>query len=205
MEGDKETTLAITQQLTLERSIMTESSTLNIKAGKYTIDKVHSSVSFVIRHMVAAKVRGRFNDFDGTLDIAETLEDSNVDVNIVADSVDTGNEQRDGHLKSADFFEAESNKVITFVSTKLEISGGNEGKLFGDLTIRGNTLPVVLDVEYLGTEKNPYGKTVLGFSATTEINREDFGVSWNTVLETGGLMVGKTVKIEIDVEAQLEE
>ncbi len=184
---------------------MTESSKFKIIPGKYTIDKVHSSVSFVIRHMVAAKVRGRFNEFDGTLDIADTIEDSKVDVNIDAASVDTGNEQRDGHLKSGDFFEAETNKNIKFVSNKLELSGDNEGKLHGDLTIRDKTLPVVLDVEYLGTEKNPYGKTVLGFSAVTEINREDFGVSWNTVLETGGLMLGKTVKIEIDVEAQLEE
>ncbi|NNN20554.1 MAG: YceI family protein [Acidimicrobiales bacterium] len=173
-------------------------------AGKWTIDTVHSGVNFSVRHMVAAKVRGRFNSFSGTLDIADPIENSTVEVNIEAASFDTGTSQRDDHVKSADFLDVENYPTITFKTDSLKLEGDNEGKLGGSLTLRGKSVPVELQVEFLGTEKHPDGSIRAGFSAIAELDRDDFGVSWNAVLETGGLMVGKKVKVEIDIEAVKE-
>jgi polyisoprenoid-binding protein YceI len=178
---------------------------VNIPTGVWEIDPVHSNVMFNIRHMLAAKVRGIFNELKGTIVIADPIENSSVDVEIDATSIDTRNDTRDAHLKSADFLDVENYPTITFKSKSLELKSDTEGLLKGDLTIRGKTLPVDLHVELLDVATGREGKPVVGFSATTEINRDDFGVSWNAPLETGGLILGKNVKIEIDIEANKKD
>lgn len=169
--------------------------------GTFTLDPAHTRVGFVARHLMVSKVRGSFTDVSGTIVIAENPAESTVEATIQTASVSTGVEQRDGHLKSGDFFETETHPTITFRSTGLQTKGGNEFTLSGELTIKKDTLPVVLDVEFEGVAKSPWGKEVIGFSATTEIDREDFGLTWNQALETGGVMVGKKIKIEIEGEA----
>lgn len=170
------------------------------EAGTYVIDATHSGIEFVARHLMVAKVRGRFSAFSGTLQIAEVPEESSVEVTINAASIDTRDEQRDGHLRSPDFLDVETYPTLRFVSTEVEAAG--EGwKVTGDLTIRDVTRPVVLDVEFLGATVDPFGGQRVGFSATTEINREDWGITWNQALEAGGWLVGKTVRIELGVEA----
>jgi polyisoprenoid-binding protein YceI len=171
------------------------------ETGEYELDKAHTSVEFVARHLMISKVRGRFNDFSGVIDIAEKPEDSSVVVTIDAGSVSTGDAQRDGHLTSPDFFHAESFPNIVFRSTKVEQSKGGDWKVKGDLTVRDVTKPVVLDVEFEGSHPTPWGTTPIGFSASTELDREDFGLTWNQTLETGGVLVGKKIRIELNVEA----
>ena len=170
-------------------------------AGTWQIDPAHSGVSFVARYMMLTKVRGRFNSFQGTIHVAERPEDSWAEVTIDAASIDTDNEMRDNHLRSADFLDLENNSKITFRSTKVEFLGDNELRVTGDLTIRGVSHEVTLDTEYLGAEKDPWGQTRIGFAAKTEIDREQFGVNWNQVLETGGVLVGKRAQIEIEAQA----
>ncbi|MCU1494782.1 MAG: polyisoprenoid-binding protein [Acidimicrobiaceae bacterium] len=172
--------------------------------GVYTLDKAHSSVGFVVRHMMVSKVRGLFNDFEGTITVAEDPAQSGVEATVQIATVDTRDEQRDGHLKSADFFEVEKFPTMTFTSTKVVPDGGDDWKVQGDLTIHGVTRPVVLDVEFNGASGDPYGGKRIGFSATTEIDREDFGMTFNMALETGGVVVSKNVKIEIEAEAVLQ-
>jgi polyisoprenoid-binding protein YceI len=169
--------------------------------ASYSIDTTHSSVNFAVRHMVVAKVRGRFTKFSGSFafDSAD-LSKSSVSVAIDVASIDTHEPQRDGHLRSPDFLDAENHKEITFKSTRVEGSG-SELRVVGDLTIRGVTREVTLDVEHHGGGKDPWGNEKVGFSAKTSINRKDFGLAWNQVLETGGVLVGEKVEIEIDVEA----
>lgn len=167
----------------------------------YTIDAAHSSVGFAVRHMVVSKTRGRFTKFSGTFAFdPENPQASHVAVTIEAASVETHDAQRDGHLKSADFFDAENHKELTFKSKRVEGKGGDL-KVIGDLTIRGTTHEVTLDVEYAGGGKDPWGNERAGFSGKTSINRKDYGLTWNSTLETGGLLVGEKVEIEIDVEA----
>ncbi len=168
--------------------------------GVYDIDAKHTSVEFVARHLMITKVRGRFDDVEGTITVADSIPDSSVEVTIGADSVRTGEDQRDAHLRSGDFFDVETHPRWRFVSTKVE-QAGDDWKVTGDLTISGVTKPVVLDVEFSGANVTPWGTTALGFSASTEIDREDWGLSYNQVLETGGVMVGKKIRIELDVEA----
>lgn len=168
--------------------------------GIYTLDKAHTSVGFVVRHLMVSKVRGNFQEFDGTITVADEPGQSKVETTIQAGSVDTREEQRDGHLRSADFFDADKFPTITFVSANVVPAGG-DWKVEGDLTIHGVTRPVVLDVEFNGASGDPYGGTRIGFSAVTEIDREDFGMTFNMALETGGVMVSKNVKIEIEAEA----
>jgi polyisoprenoid-binding protein YceI len=170
----------------------------------WLIDDVHTHIGFSVKHMMVATVRGQFKAYRGTLaldpaDFARSRFEGEIDVA----SIDTGNGQRDDHLRTGDFFDAANHPKITFKSTKIEPkSGGSTGEyvLHGDLTIRGVTKPVALEVEYLGTSKNPWGKTVAGLSAHATINRRDFGVSYNALLETGGVAVGEKVKIEIEAE-----
>lgn len=168
--------------------------------ASYSIDSVHSSVNFAVRHMVVAKTRGQFKKFSGTFafDPAD-LANSHVSVTIDAASIDTGDAQRDGHLRAADFLDVENHKEITFKSKRIEGSG-SELRVVGDLTIRGVSREVTLDVEHHGGGKDPWGNERIGFSAKTAINRKDFGLTWNQTLETGGLLVGEKVEIEIDVE-----
>lgn len=171
------------------------------EAGEYELDKAHTSVEFVARHLMISKVRGRFNDFSGVITVADKPEDSSVAVTIDVPSVATGDAQRDGHLLSPDFFDAETYPAITFRSTQVEETKGGDWKVTGDLTVRDVTRPVVLDVEFEGSHPTPWGTTPIGFSASTELDREDFGLTWNQALETGGVLVGKKIKIELSVEA----
>jgi len=169
--------------------------------GLYDIDPKHSSVEFVARHLMITKVRGRLDDVSGTIKIAEVPEESSVEVAINAASVHTGEEQRDTHLRSDDFFHVEKHPTWTFKSTSVEHVDGNNWKVTGDLTIRGTTRSVVLDTEFDGANATPWGPSAIAFSASTEIDREEWGLTYNMVLETGGVMVGKKVKIELNVEA----
>jgi polyisoprenoid-binding protein YceI len=170
-------------------------------AGKYELDVTHTTVEFVARHMLT-KMRGRFVEFEGTVVVGDSPEDSIVEVEIKTDSVQTNQEQRDEHLKSADFFEVEKHPVITFTSTAVRHTGGDTFELVGDLTIKDTTKPVTLAGEFLGWGQDPYGNTVLSASAKTEISREDWDLTWNMAVETGGFLVGKKVGLEIEVEAR---
>jgi polyisoprenoid-binding protein YceI len=173
---------------------------MSIPTGTYVIDPAHSELGFTVRHSGIAKVRGRFNGVDGTITLAEPLTDSTATVTIDAASVDTGNEQRDGHLVSADFWDAENNPTWTFESTSVE-GEGEEFTLNGALTINGVTLPVALETEYNGAATDAFGNDRAGFSASTEISRKDYGLTWNVALEGGGLLVGDKVKIAIEISA----
>ena len=169
-------------------------------AGRWQVDTSHSSVEFVARHLMIARVRGRFTDFAGTIDVGDTPEDSSVEVTIQAASISTGDEKRDEHLRSADFLDSERFPVLEFRSAAVA-ARGSRWTVSGDLTIRGVTRPVVLDVEFDGAAIDPWGNAKVAFSASTEINREDFGLLWNAPLETGGVVVGPKVRIELGIEA----
>jgi len=167
----------------------------------WNLDTVHSSVEFVVKHMMITSTKGRFTDFAVDAEIDESnLANSKATVTINAQSVDTREPQRDAHLRSADFFDAENAKTLTFTTTKIEPNGGDDYKVYGDLTIRGVTKPIVLDAEANGPIKDPWGNTRVGISATGKVNRKQFGLNWNTVLETGGFLVGDDVKMNIDIE-----
>ncbi len=168
--------------------------------GKYELDPAHTAVEFVARHILT-KVRGRFIDFSGWIEVAQRPEDSTVRVEITTASIQTNVEQRDQHLKSDDFLNVEKWPVMTFESTGIRHTGGATFELDGDLTIRDLTRPVTLEGGYLGTDTNPDGKTVLAATAKTTLEREDWDVNWNMILETGGFLVSKTVDLEIEVEA----
>lgn len=170
-------------------------------AGTYVIDKSHSTVEFVARHLMISKVRGRFAEFDGQIDIAEAPEQSTTQVTINADSVATGDDTRDGHLRGADFFNVEEFPTLGFTTTSVERGKGDAWKLHGDLTVRGVSKPVVLDVEFDGGAQDPWGGSRIGFTAGTELDREEWGLTWNQAMETGGVLVGKKVRIELNVQA----
>jgi polyisoprenoid-binding protein YceI len=169
-------------------------------AGKYELDIAHTAVEFVARHILT-KVRGRFTDFSGSIQIADNPEESSAEVEIKTASIQTNTEQRDQHLKSDDFLNVEKWPVMTFRSTAVRHTGGAGFELDGELTIRDVTRLVTLEGEYLGTETNPSGATVLAATARTVLEREDWNVSWNMVLETGGFLVSKRIDLEIEVEA----
>ncbi len=173
---------------------------MSIPAGTYQIDASHSELGFTVRHTGIAKVRGRFTGVEGTFTVAEPFSDSRVDVRIDAASVSTGNEQRDAHLTSPDFWDAATKPTWNFVSTGVQ-GEGEEFTLLGDLTINGVTRPVELAVEYNGAANGPDGVLRTGFSATGEISRKDFGLTWNVALEGGGLLVGDNVKLGLEIEA----
>ena len=170
-------------------------------AGTYELDRSHTNVGFSARHLMVSKVRGRFTDFSGTIVVADKPEDSSVEVTIQAASVDTRDEQRDGHLRGADFFDVEEHPTLHFVSTKVEQGKGDRWNVTGDLTIHGKTNPVLLGVDFNGLTTSPWGKAVIGFEASTNVDREDWGLTWNAALEAGGVVVSKKIKIELDVEA----
>lgn len=172
----------------------------------WLVDNTHSHIGFSVRHMMVTTVRGQFTQYSGSLRFDPTnFAASSIEGEIDVMSIDTGNVDRDNHLRTNDFFDAPTHPKITFKSTKIEAKGGDDYLVHGDLTIRGVTKPVELEVEFAGTSKNPYGKTVAGFSAKGTINRKDFGVSFNAVLETGGVAVAEKVKIEIEAQAVLQE
>jgi polyisoprenoid-binding protein YceI len=172
--------------------------------GTYDIDPSHTELGFAVRHMAVSKVRGRLSKFQGTLVLAEDPADSKVTVSIDATSVDTRDETRDAHLRTNDFFDVENHPTWTFVSTSIKPEGPTDFKVGGDLTIRGVTKPVTLDVSLEGVVKDPYGNHRVGFSASTSINREEFGVAFGAVMEAGGLVVAKKVDIQIELEAVLQ-
>jgi polyisoprenoid-binding protein YceI len=168
----------------------------------WNIDTSHSGVHFSVRHMVIAKVRGAFDRFSGVVELDEANPAaSKVSVRIEAASIDTREEKRDAHLRSADFFDVEKYPELTFTSTKVEKLDGDEYRVTGDLTIHGVTKEVVLDAESLGAGKDPWGNDRIAFSATTAVNRKDFGLTWNQALETGGVLVGEKIEISLDVQA----
>ena len=173
--------------------------------GRYTIDPAHSHVEFIVRHMMISKVRGRFRDFSGEIWIDEIPERSHVTTTIKAASIDTGDEERDRHLRSAEFLDVEHYPEIHFRSVSLRPADKDHWKVTGELTIRNVTRPLMLLVEYCGTAVDPWGNTRAAFLASGEINREDFDITWNQALEAGGFLVGKGVKFEVDVEAVLAD
>ncbi|MCB0060959.1 MAG: YceI family protein [Caldilineaceae bacterium] len=167
----------------------------------WKIDSAHSEVIFSVRHMMISTVRGRFNTVNGTVEFDEvTPGNSSVNVEIDASSIDTREQQRDDHLRSPDFLDVANYPTIAFVSKRVEAVDENHGKIVGDLTIHGVTKEVVLETEYAGQAKSPWGTTSAGFSAKTKINRKDFGLGWNATLETGGVLVGEEIKVDIEME-----
>jgi polyisoprenoid-binding protein YceI len=167
--------------------------------GTWTIDASHSSVNFKVKHLGLAKTRGRFARFDGTAEIGDDPRDTRIEVTIDADSIETQDAKRDEHLRSADFLDVANHPQLIFRSTRVE-GRDDDWKLEGELTIAGVTRPVALDVTYEGVAGDPWGGTRAGFTASTQVNREDWGLSWNAALEAGGFLVGKTVTIDLEVE-----
>jgi polyisoprenoid-binding protein YceI len=172
----------------------------------WQLDNVHTHVGFSVRHMMVTTVRGQFRSYRGTVAIDPTdFTRSTFAGEIDVASIDTGNAQRDDHLRTSDFFDAPTYPTIAFTSTRIEAAGDGAFVVHGDLTMRGVTRPIALDVEYHGTSKNPWGKVVAGLSARATVNRKDFGVNYNALLEAGGVAISEKVKIEIDVEAGAPE
>lgn len=167
----------------------------------WQIDFAHSGIGFSVRHMMISKVRGQFEKFSGHVNFDENdPTQTAVDITIEISSINTRDGQRDNHLRSADFFDAANYPVMAFKSKQVEQLSDDEGRLVGDLTIRGVTKEVALDVEYAGQSKSPWGTTSAGFTATATINRKDWGLNWNQALETGGVLVGEKVQISIELE-----
>lgn len=174
-----------------------------LASGIWDIDRDHSNVEFVARHLLS-RVRGRFTDVAGVITIDPDPIRSAVEVSIQAASINTNHEERDRHLRSGDFLDAEQFPMLSFRSTSVDPpDAGDRFRVEGELMIRGVTRPVVLDAEYLGWSDDPWGGKRAAFTARAEINRDDFGASWNVVLETGGLLVAKKVQIELEIEAIL--
>ncbi|GAT84878.1 polyisoprenoid-binding protein [Streptomyces sp. F-3] len=170
--------------------------------GDYTIDPAHSTLGFVARHAMVTNVKGTFNDFTGTLRLdGSDPSASTASVDVRMDSIDTGSEDRDNHLRSADFFATEEFPEMTFRSTKAEALGGNDYRITGDLTIRGITRPVTIDLEFNGAAKDPFGNERVGFEGRAEILRSDWGLTWNAALETGGVLVSDRIKLNFDISA----
>jgi polyisoprenoid-binding protein YceI len=170
--------------------------------GTWTIDPVHSDVSFTVRHMMVSKVRGHFRKFEGTIVTAEDPQQSSVTASIDLNSIDTGNEQRDNHIRSADFFEVEKHSTMTYRSTGIQ-AAGDHYRVDGELSLHGVTRPVQLAVEVNGFGPDPFGGTRAGFSATGEINRSDFGIDISMPLDGGGVVVGDKVQLAVEIEAVL--
>jgi len=171
------------------------------KISAWQIDTAHSQIQFSVRHMMISNLRGRFENFSGDVDYNEQDPfKSSVEVQIEAASINTREPQRDTHLKSADFLDAEKHPYLVFRSKRAEKIDGNTGRLIGDLTIRDITKEIALDVEYAGQAKSPWGTVSAGFSATGKLNRKDWGMNWNQILEAGGILVGDQASISIEVE-----
>jgi polyisoprenoid-binding protein YceI len=171
------------------------------EAGTFALDPAHTVVGATARHLMVSKVRGKFTEVSGAITIAEDPLDSTVEVAIKAASIDTGVADRDTHLRSADFLDVDTYPELTFRSARVAKVEGNDIRLVGDLTIRGVTREVELEVTFEGLAKSPWGSEVIGFSATTELDRDEFGMTWNAALETGGVLVGRKLKVEIEAEA----
>ncbi len=168
----------------------------DLKPGIWNVDASHSEVGFTARHLMVSKVRGQFKDFAAVVTVAQPFEQSTVEATVQLASIDTNSADRDTHLLSADFFDVENNPSMVFKSTKV-----TDSSLEGLLTIKGITKPVTFDLDFGGVSADPWGGTRAGFEATAEINRKDFGLTWNVAIEGGGVLVGEKVKIEVDLQA----
>ncbi|MFE6129707.1 YceI family protein [Streptomyces sp. NPDC056437] len=171
-------------------------------SGSYTIDPAHSSIGFTVRHAMVTNVRGSFGEFSGSLELNGTdPHHSTAEIDVTITSIDTGIADRDGHLRSGDFFEAEKFPLMTFRSTQAENLGGDTYRLTGDLTIKDVTRPLAIDLEFNGSATDVYGAERVGFEGSAEILRSDWGLTWNAALETGGVMVSDKVKLTFDISA----
>lgn len=175
---------------------------LAIKTGTWTLDPTHTEIGFTVRHLMS-KVRGKFDEFEGSVETPENIADAKVSATIKLASINTGTPDRDAHLRSTDFFGVEENVEMTFVSTGVSVDGG-DFSVTGDLTIKGVSKPVVLDVEFLGEGSDPWGGTRFGFEATTQISRKDFGIDFNIPVAGEKVMIGDKVSINIVGEAVLQ-
>ena len=175
--------------------------TLNELNGTYTLDPSHTSVGFTTRHAMVTKVRGTFNEVEGTATTGPNLEGASIEVIIQAASVNTRNGDRDGHLRSADFFDVENYPTITFRSTEVAAADADTLRVTGDLTIKDVTRPVTIDFDYAGGATDPFGNERIGFEGSVVVNRKDFGLTWNAALETGGVLVSEKVTLEFEVSA----
>jgi polyisoprenoid-binding protein YceI len=170
--------------------------------GKYDFDPLHSRIGFVARHAMVTKIRGQFKEFTGSLQAdGDDPAKSSVVVNIKAHSVDTGNADRDGHLKSGDFLELDQYPEISFTSTAVRQTGDTDFEVDGDLTVKDVTKPVTIAISHEGSATDPYGNLRIGFEGKTTISRKEFGITWNAALETGGVLVGDKIALEFDISA----
>jgi polyisoprenoid-binding protein YceI len=170
--------------------------------GDYTLDPTHTRIGFVARHAMVTKVRGSFNEFEGTAHLdGDEPSKSSAKIVVKAHSIDTRNEQRDGHLRTNDFLDPETHPEITFVTTGVEAIDESTYKVSGDLTIKGVTKPISIDFTYEGAAKDPFGNTRVGFEGSVVINRKDYGITWNATLETGGVLVSDKITLEFEVSA----
>ncbi|MFB8776176.1 YceI family protein [Streptomyces broussonetiae] len=179
-------------------------STQNLGAvtGDYTIDPAHSTLGFVARHAMVTNVKGKFLDFSGSLHLDGTdPAKSTASIDVKMESIDTGNADRDGHLKSADFFKTDEYPTMTFRSTSAESLGGDDYRITGDLSILGVTKPITIDLEYNGVAKDPFGNERVGFEGKATILRSEWGLTWNAALETGGFLVSDKIKLNFDISA----
>jgi polyisoprenoid-binding protein YceI len=173
-----------------------------LATGTYTVDAGHSRIGFVARHAMVTKVRGAFNDYEAVAEVnGDDLSDTKVRVAVKAASVDTRSEQRDGHLRSADFFDVETFPEISFSSTAVEPVGDDVLRVTGDLTIKGTTRPVTIDFTYEGSAVDPFGNQRVGFEGSVVVNRKDWGLNWNAGLEAGGVLVSEKVTLEFEISA----
>ncbi len=180
----------------------TPSSTISNLTGDYVIDPAHSRIGFVARHAMVTKVRGGFTEFTGTLHLdGHDPAKSSAQLEVQVVSVDTRNEQRDGHLRTNDFFDAQNHPLITFTSTAVEKVDDENYRVTGDLTIKGVTRSVTVDWEFGGVATDPYGNVRVGFEGRTNLNRSDFGINFNAALETGGVLVSEKIALEFDISA----
>jgi polyisoprenoid-binding protein YceI len=178
------------------------STTTAIPTGTWQLDTVHSTVGFTVRHLMVSKTRGKFTDFSAEIVTADDPLQSTVSAVVQMASIDTGDEGRDKHLRTNDFFDIDHHPEMTFTSTSI-VGSGSDYKVTGDLTIRGVTKPVTFDLEFGGVSQDPWGNTRAGFELSGSISRKDFGIEWNAPLETGGVVIGDKVTIELDIEATL--
>lgn len=179
---------------------------LTFAQTKWSFDKAHSEIGFSVTHLIISEVDGNFQNFDGSIvSNGDSFEDAKVEFTAETKSIFTANEQRDNHLRSDDFFNSSKYPEMIFVSKSFKKADDNNYKLVGNLTIRDVTKEVTLDVRYNGTVVDPWGNTKAGFKVTGEINRFDYGLKWNALMEAGGAVVGKTVELEIDVQLKKEE
>ena len=175
---------------------------LTALTGDYTIDASHSTIGFTVRHAMVTNVKGKFDEFSGSLHLdGGDPSASTASIDVKMDSIDTGSADRDGHLKSADFFKIEEFPTMTFRSTKAEALGDEDYRITGDLTILGTTKPVTIDLEFNGAAKDPFGNERVGFEGKAEILRSEWGITWNAALETGGVLVSDKIKLNFDISA----